>query len=341
MNSEQRIIGALKREPVDRIPCFEWLIDKKVIDAIIPGVSYEEFSDRMDLDAVCVDVDYKKEPAGDGSFRNEWGIVYKKTGEEHMFPIDGPIHSYSDFKAYMPPDVKAPRRFESLEKMLSAYGGRRAVVLHLNDVWSIPSRMMSFDEFMMKILDEPKLITDIVNMTVDVNIELAREAAARGVKVIYTGDDYAYNSGPVISPAMFEDMFGGPLKRVMSAYKELGLLVIKHTDGNIMPIIDIIINSGIDCLDPIDPVAGMSLEHIKKTYGSRICIKGNLDCANTLTLKSGKETAEETVNCIQTAGPGGGYIFSSSNSIHSSVKPDNYLAMLDTWKKYRDYPIKV
>jgi uroporphyrinogen decarboxylase len=182
---------------------------------------------------------------------------------------------------------------------------------------------MSFDEFIIKIIDEPELIVDIVNMTVDVNIELARQAAARGVSVIYTGDDYAYNSGPMISPAMFEDMFGGPLRRVMSAYKEMGLLVIKHTDGNIMPIIDTIIDSGIDCLDPIDPIAGMSLEHIKKTYGGRICIKGNVDCANTLTVGGVEQTIAETINCIRTAAPGGGYIFSSSNSIHSSARPEN------------------
>lgn len=340
MNSEQRILGALKREPIDRIPCFEWVIDRKVIDAIIQDVSYAEFSDRMDLDAICVDLDYKAVPADGGFMRNEWGMLYKNTGEAHAFPVDGPIHSAADFKAYSPPDPKLPERFASLENMLDKYGGKRAVILHLNDVWSIPSRMMPFDEFIMKIIDEPDLIKDIINMTVDVNIELARQAAARGVKVIYTGDDYAYNSGPMISPAMFEEIFGGPLRRVMGAYKEMGLLIIKHTDGNIMPIIDVIIDSGIDCLDPIDPVAGMSLELIKKKYGSRICIKGNVDCANTLTVLGAEETIAETKSCILTAGPGGGYIFSSSNSIHSSVNPDNYLAMLETWRKYRDYPIK-
>lgn len=340
MNSEQRIIGALRREEIDRIPNFEWLIDQKVIDQIIPGgIDYAEFSDRMDLDAICVDIDYKCEKTNDGHTKNEWGIVSKNTGEAHTFPIDGPIHSVVDFRAYTPPDPKEPSRYASLEKMLEKYGDRRCILLHLNDVWSIPSRLMPFDEFIIKIMDDPQLVVDIVNMTVDVNIELARQAVQRGVKVIYTGDDYAYNSGPMISPAMFNDMFGEPLRRVIGAYKEMGLYVIKHTDGNIMPIIDIIINAGIDCLDPIDPIAGMSLDHIKKTYGNRICIKGNVDCANTLTIYGVEETIEETKNCIKTAGPGSGFILSSSNSIHASVKPENYVAMLDTWKKYRDYPI--
>ena len=340
MNSEQRVMGALKREAIDRIPCFEWLIDQKVIDAIMPGANYAAFSDRMGLDGICVDVDYKSESAGGGLLRNEWGVIYRNTGEAHAFPVDGPIRTAADFKAFTPPDPKAPERFASLEKTLDAYGGKRAVIFHLNDVWSIPSRMMPFEQFIMKILDEPELILNIVNMTVDFNIELARQAVARGVKIIYTGDDYAYNSGPVISPALFGELFGGPLKRVMRAFKEMGLLIIKHSDGNIMPIIDLIVDSGIDCLDPIDPVAGMDLAYIKKAYGERICIKGNVNCAETLSEQGVRETVAETIHCIKTAGPGGGYIFSSSNSIHSSVKPENYIAMLKTWEKIQGISCK-
>jgi len=342
MNSKERIIGALRREEIDRIPCFEWMIDQKVIDAIMPGgISYEEFSDRMDLDAMFIDIDYRKQPGPDGATVNEWGMVSKHTGEAHSFPIDGPIHNIDEFKTYTPPDAKDPYRYGTLEKMLEKYGDERAIVLHLNDVWSIPSRLMPFDDFIMMVMDEPDLVRDIVNMTVDVNIEMAREAAGRGVQIVSTGDDYAYNSGPMVSPAMFEDIFGDALYRVMGAFKEMGLYVIKHTDGNIMPIIDLIIDSGIDCLDPIDPVAGMNLGEIKRKYGERICIKGNVDCANTLTLHGVEETIGETKKCIETAGPGGGYILSSSNTIHASVKPENYTAMLDTWKKYRNYPISI
>ena len=63
----------------------------------------------------------------------------------------------------------------------------------------------------------------------------------------------------------------------MGGYKDRGLLIIKHTDGEIMPLIDMIVDSGIDCLDPIDPTAGMDLAEIKMKYGKRIAIKGNVD----------------------------------------------------------------
>jgi uroporphyrinogen decarboxylase len=102
-----------------------------------------------------------------------------------------------------------------------------------------------------------------------------------------------------------------------------------------------IVDSGIDCLDPIDPVAGMNLTEIKQQYGGRIALKGNVDCAQTLTFKSVAETVAETKACLRIAAPGGGYILSSSNSIHSAVKPENYVAMLDTLQQYGTYPIRV
>ena len=83
-----------------------------------------------------------------------------------------------------------------------------------------------------------------MDMSVEVNIELAKHAAALGADFIWTGDDYAHNSGPLMSPATFREQFYPPLCRVMAGFKDAGLPVIKHTDGNLWPIIDMIIDSG-------------------------------------------------------------------------------------------------
>ena len=126
-------------------------------------------------------------------------------------------------------------------------------------------------------------------MSVTVNLELAKEIVARGVKIVYTGDDYAYNKGPLMSPKHFREFFYPGLCRVMQGYKELGLYVIKHTDGNLWPILDMIIDSGIDCLDPIDPQAGMDLGEVKAKYGHRVALKGNVDCAQLMSFGTPEE----------------------------------------------------
>ncbi len=341
MTSEERILRTLQHKEVDRVPTFEWIIDKKVINALTPGLTEEEFVYEMDLDAICVDLNYKSEEIEPGLFKDEWGMIKSYSEEAHSFPVSGPIKTLKDLEDYEPPNPHAPERYKTLEARLAEHGGKKAVILHLNDVFSIPSRLMVFEEFLMSIVIEPKLIEGLIDISVDVNLAMAKEAVQRGVKIVYTGDDFAYVNGPLMSPDTFRGIFYPRLKRVMQGYKELGLYVIKHTDGNIMPLIDMIIDSGIDCLDPIDPVAGMDLSLVKEKYGQRVAIKGNVDCSQTLTFGSTEETIEEAKKCIKIGAPGGGYIFSSSNSIHSSVKPDNYKAMLETLKKYGSYPINL
>ncbi|TFG57631.1 MAG: hypothetical protein E4H36_16155 [Spirochaetales bacterium] len=337
LTSEERILRTLKRQDTDRVPTFEWLIDPAVRKAIFPGLNSEEFCYKAELDAICIDCDYTSERIAGGLIRDEWGMIKKDSAQSHSYPVDGPIRTMKDLEGYKPPDAGKPERYRSIERAVREHAGKKALILHLNDVFSIPSRLMPFEHFMMLLLDEPETIKTLVDISVDTNLAMAREAVKRGIKIVYTGDDYAYNSGPMISPVQFREIFYPGLKRVMQGYKELGLLVLKHTDGDIMPLIDMIVDSGIDCLDPIDPIAGMDLARIKETYGSRIAIKGNVDCAHTLTFRSVEETVEETKKCLEIGMPGGGYILSSSNSIHSNVKPENYMALLETGREFGVY----
>jgi uroporphyrinogen decarboxylase len=92
-----------------------------------------------------------------------------------------------------------------------------------------------------------------------------------------------------------------------------------------------------DLFDPIDPIAGMELSYMKEHYGDLIALKGNVNCATTLVSGTVDDTIAETRRCLDIAMPGGGYVCSSSNSIHSSVNPVNYKAMLDTIEEYGRY----
>ncbi|MCX6909085.1 MAG: hypothetical protein NTY01_13725, partial [Verrucomicrobia bacterium] len=187
----------------------------------------------------------------------------------------------------------------------------------------------------------PDLVEGLIEMSVNVNLAMAKEVAARGADFVFTGDDYCSTQAPFFSPDIFRRMFNPGLKRVMTGFKELGLYVIKHCDGNLWPIIDMVVDSGIDCLDPIDPVAGMDIGAVKAKYGNRIAIKGNVNCAQTLTFGSVSDVIAETKGVIRKAAPGGGFILSSGNSIHSAVKPENYLAMLHTLRMYGQYPLSL
>ncbi len=338
MTGEERILRVLDRREPDRVPHFEWAIDRKVRQALSPGCgTLNEFAARMGLDAVLADPDFRKEPAGPGRWRSEWGYVLQDSAEEHGVEVESPIRTMQDFERYSAPDPHAPGRYSSIEKTLAQYAGHRAVIVHLNDVFSLPRYLMGYENLLMAIAAEPELVSALVSLSVEINLEMAGEVAARGVKIVYTGDDFAGDTGPLMSPAHFRALFYPGLCRVMQGYKALGLKVIKHTDGMIWPLMDMIVDSGIDCLDPIDPMAGMDLGEVKRRYGSRIALKGNVDCAHLMTLGSPEEVAAATREALRVGMPGGGFILSSSNSIHSSVKPENYLAMLTTLRECGGY----
>jgi len=337
----RRVMRVLQRQEPDRIPHFEWIIDRKVREAICPGGSMEEFTVRMGLDAILTAPDIKKEQIGPNRFRNEWGVVLETTAEEHGFPVEGPIRTLDDFRKYTPPDPHAPGRYESLQRLVRRYKGKLAIGVHLNDVFSIPRYLAGFENLLMALVEEPELVRGLVKLSVDMNLAMARECARHGADFVFTGDDYASTERPFMSPKAFREFFYPGLKQVVAGFHEAGLPVIKHTDGNIRPLLDMILDSGIDCLDPIDPIAGMDIAEMKSRYGDRVALKGNVDCAHTLTFGSVREVVEETREVIRKAGEGGGLILSSSNSIHSAVKPGNYLAMWNAIRMYGQYPLQL
>ena len=338
MTSEERVLRVLQRGQPDRVPHFEWLVDHRVREALCPGAKdHNDIAVQIGQDAVIADPIFKKERVGTNRWHSEWGYISQDTAEEHGIEVESPIKTLADFERYTPPNPHEPWRFTAVEEAVRDYGGKKAVIVHLNDVFSLPRYLMGMQDLLMAIVAEPELVKALVEMSVNINLELAKEVAARGAKIVYTGDDYAYNKGPLMSPRHFREFFYPGLCRVMGGYKELGLYVIKHTDGNLWKILDMIIDSGIDCLDPIDPQAGMDLGEVKAKYGQRVALKGNVDCAQLMTFGTPEEVVEATKEALRKGMPGGGFILSSSNSIHSAVKPENYVAMLQTLRECGRY----
>ncbi len=341
MTSAERVMCVLRNEEPDRIPHFEWILDHNVREAILPGCTMEEFTLRMGLDAILTGPDIKREQISEKRFRTEYGTVVEKTEEEYAIPVEGPIATIDDLRNYEPPDPHTPGRFDSLKRLVDLYKGKLAIGVHLNDVFSLPRGLMGFENLLMAIAVDPELVKGLVDMSVELNIEYAKECARHGADFVMTGDDYASAKAPLMSPKSFRELFYPGLKRVYTGFKEQGLMTIKHSDGDLKPLLEMILDAPLDCLDPIDPGGGLDIGEMKQQYGDRCAMKGNVDCAHTLTFGSVADTVAETKEVIRKAAAGGGLILSSSNSIHSKVKPGNYLAMWNTLRTYGTYPIRL
>ena len=204
-------------------------------------------------------------------------------------------------------------------------------------MWS--AYLMGIENILMGFLTEPDLVEEVMDKVLDCNMAIVRRAIRAGAEVIVLGDDYAGNLGPLMSPAVFRDFILPRLSKMIAMIHEEGAFCIKHSDGNLYSLLDMIVSAGPDGINPIEPVAGMELKRVKELVGDKVCLSGNIDCGQLLPHGSPEEVRQAVRQAIADAGPGGGYILSSSNSVHSSCDPRNLVAMVEACREFGAYPL--
>jgi uroporphyrinogen decarboxylase len=347
MTSVERMITALKRGEPDVVPHFELAVDPKVRNAILPGGALDDFLDHMDLDGVCVfdkmySWSYEEIDKSKGILRDQWGALTQFGTELLGHPIQPALKSEKDLDKYVPPDPDQEFRYEPLKKFLKRFKGKRAVIGHVTDVFDIARESLLGDvAYYEAMIENPKLIDRVNEIVLNYNLKAIKNQIELGADILAITGDYAMTKEPMVSPKHTARFLTPSLKKQVELGHALGVPVFKHTDGNLWKIMDLLLDTGIDGLHPIDPMAGMDLEEVKKKYGKRLCLMGNINCGPTLSWKSEEEVRKEVREAIKKAGYGGGYICMSSNSIHSGVKPENYVAMVKAIREYGRYPLMV
>jgi len=341
MSSRDRVLAVLHHQIPDRIPHFEWVHDQSIIKALTNQGSYEDLIDELDIDAVMCKPNYQQEKTGPNLTKDEWGITRKVGAVEYPMAVDdlAPIKNFNDFEKWNPPDPDAPLRWETLKKRVTLFKDKRAIFINLRDVWSYPRDLFGYMNLCIFTIDNPKLVEAVIEKCVDHTLRLAELAVNIGAEVVVTGDDIAESKKTLISPRVWKDLFLPHFIKLSKGFHDLGLFYWKHSDGNIMPILDTLIEAGIDGIDPIDPLGGMDLGVVKEKYGDKVAIKGNVDCVNLLTLGTKEDVIKGVKDCIRIAGQNGGYVCSSSNSIFDGINPMLYKTMIDAIHEYGKYPL--
>ena len=342
LNSVERVYAALRLQQPDRVPIVEFLIDPKVAIKAVSGCrDAADCMDRLDMDAVACGARFRRVRENpDGSYQDEWGVTYKPNAEVVAHPIRGPIRTLADAKAYTPPNPDASDRLGQLPELVQRYKGRRAICFHHRAAFMWSAYLMDIDQILMGFLTEPEVVELVMDKVLACNMEIVCRAIRAGAEVIVLGDDYASNLGPLMSPTLFEQFILPRLRCMIDMIHEEGALCIKHSDGNLYRLLDMIVSAGPDGINPIEPVADMELREVKRLVGDKVCLSGNIDCGHLLSHGTVDEVSEAVRQAIADAGPGGGFILSSSNSIHSSCNPQNLVAMVEAGRQYGAYPLE-
>jgi len=333
MNSRERILAAISGKQTDRLPIMEMGIDW----AVIKGLGFRSYLDmieKMDLDGVSVNqmlyvlgwrrwvIPYLK------YYTDEWGVKSRMTGELLPIPVGHPIPSPEHLKGFKPPNPAKSALIKAVRHVRRRFPDRAVAVLSRND-FAASWYLCGMDVLMMAFVDNPEFVDRLAEMVSDYYIELFRLCINAGADIIYLTDDYAFKSGTLMSREHFKRYILPWLTRGVQSVHDAGGICIKHTDGNISGILDLLVGTGIDGLGPLEPAAGNNLLEIRNILGREPALLGNVD-VDLLSRGSEEEVRSVTQALVQGFGSTGGYILSSGNTITASVKPENFRIMVES-----------
>jgi uroporphyrinogen decarboxylase len=359
MNGRQRIITALSREIPDRVPHFELAYNEESILKIarcftedLPQPDYIQRMDlesrvrlfdaallvieELDVDGLTMRIFPETQAIDEEHVMDDWGVTFLLSPFGEPIVVDGPVRDESDLAGYRPPRI-VESDLAALRYCAQRFEGTRANILSVQDPFRRSWNLLGGMEHLLICYGtNPKLVHQIARIVTDYTLDAIALGAELGADLISMDGDLAHETGMIMSPAHFREFIKPYYAELVDFIHGRGLKVFKHTDGNHWKIMEDLIEVGFDGIHPIQPQS-LDLAEVKKQIGGRICLLGNIDCRETLVTKSTREVEEEVRRAIATAGPGGGYILSSSNTIHPKVEAENYIAMVKATHEYGVY----
>jgi len=187
-----------------------------------------------------------------------------------------------------------------------------------------------------RLFDQADEIKRGLDASVDRGIESGKAQLDAGAECLTMCADYCFNVAPFLSPKMFSEFVTPYLHRLIEAHRNNGAYVIKHTDGNIMPILDQLVSCRPHALHSIDPQANVDLGEVKRLIGDRVCLAGNVNCG-LLQTGTDEEVRADIMRSLRDGMPGGGYIFCTSNVAFKGMPTERYRMLLDMRQEYGRY----
>ncbi len=179
---------------------------------------------------------------------------------------------------------------------------------------------------------------DIENLG-EAHVKFAKICAEKEIApVVFGGEDVCTDHGTFLRPELLRKMFFPYLKRIVRAFRKHDIKYVFHSDGDLWPILDDLLDCGISGIHPLEPFCGMEMIKVKEKIGDRVVLFGNIDCSDTLPLGTVSDVAQEVADRISDAGPGGGYVLGSSSEIEEIVPIRNVQSMFNALKKYGKFP---
>ncbi|MCX5649060.1 MAG: hypothetical protein NTX40_08205 [Planctomycetota bacterium] len=346
MNAKERVLTAVARRAPDRVPMdFQfnpWVLERLHRD--LGTSTLREVLDRLRSDIVdlrgVVDPKYRgpipqSRELGDGVRENFWGwrqkVMHTATGPEDCFVefVLADATSIDDFERHRWP---SPDWFD-----FSAFSTRLdewrdlAVMASGASVFQHPTFLRGLENLLIDMAAQPEMAHWLIDRFTDFYLGFFDRmlTAAKGrIDILRTADDLGAQRGLFFSPDMFRTFIKPRLSKLIDMTHSHGVKFLFHSCGAIRPLIEDLIEIGVDILDPLQAAAeGMQPQVLKDAYGDRICLHGGICTQHLLPRGTPDEVRCEVQRRLKIMGNGGGYILAPCHVLQTDVPTENILAL--------------
>lgn len=343
----ERYMTALRCEEPDRVPLGDWHVDDLPMQSFM-GKKIITLQNQIDF-WYTAGFDFMSTSSGLlEPVRAPKGMTIKgeavqtryDEGREREWALegDGIITGWEAFEKYPWPsaDKFDLSKWDTLDKTLP--DGMKAILL-LGKIYTCVWMFMGAEVFFNALENDEELVAAMFNKVGKIQYEtFLRVSEHPSVGAVLNPDDIAHNTGLLIHPKYLRKYVFPWYKKIGDICRDKGIGFIFHSDGDCTEAMDDFIDCGFQGFHPIQPNA-MDIEAVKKKWGDKLCLIGNLNLDSTLTLGSPQDVRAEVYERIRTIGPGGGYMVASSNSVTDYVPIENMKAMFDATFEFGKYPI--
>lgn len=349
MTHRERVLAAIDRRPVDRLPTDYWGTPETT-NALLAhyGVSEQmELWRKMEIDKIVGVTPEYVGPAFEyhppGRWTNPFGYWGVKTRE---IPYSDGEGVYYDI-CYSP-----IREMTSIDEIEANYNWPSADWFDFSGVadacrahpeYAVEAGYVSalymyqnirgVDQALMDFAADPDLAEYILEricaFLYEYNVRLF-ESGRGGIDITQVTDDFGMQSGLMISPDTFDRFFAKRMKRFIDLAHEADIRVFHHDDGAIMDLIPRLVELGIDVLNPIQwRLPGMDLDRIA-SFGDRIAFHGGIDNQEVLPFGTPQDVRDEVSRCVETLGRGGtGYVVAPCHNVQPNTPVENIVALYE------------
>jgi uroporphyrinogen decarboxylase len=345
----ERYMTALHCKEPDRVPLGDWHVDQLCKEAFL-GKKIKTLTDEVDF-WYAAGFDYilsfsgiptAIEASGGMTFKGDTvhTAYQQERAREWAIEHKGSITNWEEFEKYQWPSVDDfdLSKWDIFDKILPK--GMKAI-LGLGRIFTPVWMTMGAETFFFSLENNEELVAAIFDKVGKIQLEtLLRVIEHPCVGGVFNPDDVAHNSGPMINPRYLRKYLFPWYKKIGEICRQKNLGFAYHGDGDCSEVMDDLINCGFHGFNPVQPNA-MDINEVKKKWGDKLCLIGNINLDSTLTTGNPEDVRAEVYERIRTIGPGGGYMVASSNSITDYVPLENMRALIDATFEFGQYPIKL